>query len=84
MSIPCLQSRRQTIALKASKKKARVSSKEGSDNEEDAVVMLAKNFERLMKNEKLKRKFSERLEKAIRESEQEEAEKNDPKRSQMF
>jgi hypothetical protein len=60
------------------------SREEGSDNEEDAVVMLAKNFERLMKNDKWKRKFSERLKKAIRESKQEEAEKNDPKRSQMF
>jgi len=33
-----------TIALKASKKKARVSTKEDSNNEDDAVAMLAKNF----------------------------------------
>jgi hypothetical protein len=39
-----------TIALKASKKKARVSFDEDSDNEEDAVAMLAKNFGRLMTN----------------------------------
>jgi hypothetical protein len=43
------------IALKTSKKKARISSEEDSENdEEDAVVMLAKNFGRLMKNEKFK------------------------------
>jgi len=38
------------IALKASKKKAKVTSEEDSDNEEDTVAMLAKNFGRLMKN----------------------------------
>jgi hypothetical protein len=54
-----------TIALKASKKKVRVSS------EEDIVAMLAKNFERLMKNDKFKKKFSERLKKAPKESEPE-------------
>jgi len=37
-----------TIALKASKKKARVTFEEDSDNEEDAVAMLAKNLGRLM------------------------------------
>jgi hypothetical protein len=41
------------IALKASKKKNRVFSDEDSNNEEeDAVAMLAKNFGRLMKNDK--------------------------------
>jgi hypothetical protein len=68
-----------TIALKASKKKARVSSEEDSDNEEDAVAMLAKNFERLMKNDKFKKKFTERLKKAPRESKTKEAEKKDPR-----
>jgi len=38
------------ISLKASKKKARVSYEKDSDNEEDAMAMLAKNFWRLMKN----------------------------------
>jgi len=52
-----------TISLKASKKNARVSSEEDSDNEEDVVAMLAKNFGRLMKNDKFKKKFSERLKK---------------------
>jgi hypothetical protein len=56
-----------TIALKASKaskKKSRVSSDEDSDIDEDAVAMLAKNFEHFMKNNKLKKKFSDRLRKA--------------------
>jgi hypothetical protein len=44
-----------TIALKTSKKKARVSSEEDFDNEEDEVAMLAKNFRRLMKNDKFKK-----------------------------
>jgi hypothetical protein len=73
-----------TITLKASKKKASVSSEEDSDNEEeDAVAMLAKNFERLMKNEKFKMKFIERLKKAPKETEPEEAEK-DPRGSRWF
>jgi hypothetical protein len=69
----------ETITLKASKKKARVSSEEDFDNEEDAMAMLAKRFGRLMKNDKFKKKFTERLKKAPRESESEEAEKNDPR-----
>jgi hypothetical protein len=68
-----------TISLKASKKKARVSFEEDSDNEEDVVAMLTKNFWRLMKNDKFRKKFSERLKKAPRESEHEEAEKKDPR-----
>jgi hypothetical protein len=73
-----------TIALKASKKKARVSSEEDSDNEEDAVAMVAKNFGRQMKNDKFKKKFTERLKKAIREFEPEEAEKKDPRGARCF
>jgi len=71
------------IALKASKKKARVSSEEDSDNEDDAVAMLAKNFGRLMKNDKFK-KFTERLKKAPRESKPEEAEKKDLRGPRCF
>jgi hypothetical protein len=67
-----------------SKKKARVSSEGDSDNEEDAVVMLAKNFGRLMKNDKFKKKFIERLKKPPRESELEEAEKKDPRGPKCF
>jgi hypothetical protein len=44
-----------TFGLKASKKKARVSSEEDSNNEEDAVAMFTKNFRRLMKNENSRR-----------------------------
>jgi hypothetical protein len=44
-SLPLVK-KTKAIALKASKKKARVSSEEDSDNEEDAVAMLDKNFER--------------------------------------
>jgi hypothetical protein len=68
-----------TIALKASKKKAKVSSKEDSEKEEDAVAMMAKNFRRLIRNERFKKKFSEKLKKAPREFEPEEAEKKDPR-----
>jgi len=46
------------ITLKASKKKVRDSSEEDSKNEEDVVAMLAKNFKRLMKNERFKKKFT--------------------------
>jgi uncharacterized coiled-coil DUF342 family protein len=46
-----------TIALKASKKKVKVSSKDDSEKEEDAVAMLAKNFGSLMKNDKFKKNF---------------------------
>jgi hypothetical protein len=47
-----------TIALKTSKKKVKVSFEEDSEKEEDAVAMLAKNFERLMRNDRFKKKFS--------------------------
>jgi ABC-type hemin transport system substrate-binding protein len=69
-----------TIALKASKKKVRVSSEEDIDNEEDAMATLAKNFGRLMKSEKFKKKFTERLKMAPRESKPKEG----PKRFHMF
>jgi hypothetical protein len=71
-----------TIALKASKRKANVSSEE--DSEEDAVAMLAKNFGRLMKNDKFKKKFSKRLKKAPKKSEPEETEKKDLKGPKCF
>jgi hypothetical protein len=66
-------------ASKASKKKIRVSSDEDLDIDEDAVAMLAKNFERFMKNNKFKKKFSDRLKKAPHTAEPEEAEKKDPR-----
>jgi len=76
-----------TIALKASKvskKKSRVPSNEDSDIDEDAVAMLAMNFERFMKNNKFKKKFSDRLRKAPHTAESEEAEKKDSRGPQCF
>jgi len=81
-SLPLVK-KAKTIALKESKKKARVSSEEDSNNEEDIVAMLAKNFGRPMKNDKFKKKFIERQKKAPRDSEPEEAE-NDLRGSRCF
>jgi hypothetical protein len=68
------------VAIKASKKKNIVSSDEDSDNEEENVVaMLTQNFDRLMKNDKFKKKFTERLRKVSKE-----AEKNPPRGPQCF
>jgi hypothetical protein len=72
------------IAFKEFKKKVRVSSEEHSNNEEDAVAMLAKNFGRLMKNDKFKKKFIDRLKKAPKKSKPEEAEKKDPRGPRCF
>jgi hypothetical protein len=68
-----------TITLKASKKKTRVSSDEDSDIDQDVVAMLANNFERFMKNDKFKKRFSDRLKKAPQIAEPEQAEKKDPR-----
>jgi hypothetical protein len=46
--------------------------------------MLAKNFGRLMKNDKFKKKFFERLKKAPKQSEPEEVEKKDPNGPRCF
>jgi len=73
-----------TISLKAFKKKAKVSSEEDFEKEEYAVAMLAKNFRRLMRNDRFKKKFSEKLKKAPRESEPKEAEKKDPRGPKCF
>jgi hypothetical protein len=76
-----------TIALKASKaskKKSVVSSDEDSDVDEDGVAMLAKNFEHLMKNNKFKKKFFDKLRKAPHIANTEEVEKKDPRGPQCF
>jgi hypothetical protein len=76
-----------TIALKASKaskKKSIVSSDEDSDVDEDAVAMLAKNFERFIKNNKFKKKFSDKLRKSLHTTNTEEAEKKDSRGPQCF
>jgi hypothetical protein len=73
-----------TIALKASKKKSKVSFDEDFDIDEDAVAMLAKNFELSMKNNKFKNKFSDRLRRATNIAESREAEKKDLRGFQCF
>jgi hypothetical protein len=68
------------IALKVDKNKNKASSDEDSDNEEeDAVAMLTKNVGRLMKHDKFKKKFTERLRGTPREAKPEEDEKKDPR-----
>jgi hypothetical protein len=82
-SLPLVK-KAKTIALKAPKKKTRVSSEEDFDNEEDAMAMLAKNVRRLKKKDKLKKKFTERLKKALKESELEKVEKKDLRGPRCF
>jgi uncharacterized protein YjaG (DUF416 family) len=78
MSLPPVK-KLKTIALKASKKKVKVSSGDDSEDEEKVVAMLAKNFGRLMRNQQFKKKFSEKIKKVPREAEPEECEKKDPR-----
>jgi hypothetical protein len=73
-----------TIALKASKKKVEASSEDDSEEEEKVVAILAKNFRRLMRDNRFKKKFSEKVKKASREAEPEEEEKNDPRGPRCF
>jgi histone H3/H4 len=82
MSLPLFK-KINTIALKASKKKVKVSSRDDSEDEEKVVPMLAKNFGRLMRNELFK-KFSEKMKKVPKEAEPEEAEKKDPRGPRCF
>jgi hypothetical protein len=48
------------------------------------VAMLAKNFKRLMRDDRFKKKFSEKMKKAPREAENEEEEKKDPRGPRCF
>jgi hypothetical protein len=73
-----------TIALKASKKKVEASFEDDSEEEEKAVAMLAKNFRRLMRDDRFKKKFFEKMKKAPREAEPEEEEKKDPGSPRCF
>jgi len=73
-----------TIALKASKKKVEASSEDDSEDEEKAVAMLDKNFRRLMKDDRFKKKFFERVKKSPREAEPEEEDKKDPRGPRCF
>jgi len=59
LSLPPVKKLR-TIALKASKKKVEVSSGDDSEDEEKAVAMLVKNFKKLMRNKRFKKKFFEK------------------------
>jgi chorismate mutase len=83
LSLPLVK-KMKTIALKASKKKVKVSSGDDSEDEEKVVAMLAKNFGRLMRNERFKKKFFEKMNKAPRESEPEDAKKKDPRGPRCF
>jgi hypothetical protein len=83
LSLPPVK-KMKTIALKASKKKVEVSSRDDFEDEEKAMAMLAKFFGRLMRNERFKKKFSEKMKKAPRESELQEAEKKDPRGPRCF
>jgi hypothetical protein len=71
-----------TIALKASKKKVEASYEEESEDEEKVVAMLAKNFRRLMKDDRFKKKFSEKAKKPLREAEPED--EKDPRGPRCF
>jgi hypothetical protein len=73
-----------TIALKASKKKVEASFEDDSEKEEKDVAMLAKNLRRLMRDDRFKKKFSEKMKNAPREAEPEEAEKKDPRGPRCF
>jgi hypothetical protein len=73
-----------TIALKAYKKKVEESSEDDSEDVEKAVAMLAKNFRRLMKDDRFKKKFSERVKKSPKKAEPEEEDKKDPKGPRCF
>jgi len=73
-----------TIALKASKKKVEASSEDDFEEEEKAVAMLAKNFRRLMRDDRFKKKFSKKMKNTPREAEPEEVEKKDPRGPRCF
>jgi hypothetical protein len=73
-----------TIALKASKKKVEASSEDDSEEEEKVVAMLAKNFRKLMRDDRFKKKFSEKTKKAPKEAEPEVVEKKEPRGPKCF
>jgi len=83
LSLPSVKNVK-TNALNASKKKVEVSYKDNFEDEEKAMAMLAKIFERLMRNDLFKKKYFERLKKAPRVSEPDEVEKRDPRSPRCF
>jgi hypothetical protein len=66
-----------TIALKAS-------FEDDSEEEEKAMAMLAKNFRGLMKDDRFKKKFSEKVKKAPRKAEPKEEENKDSRGPRCF
>jgi len=83
LSLPSVK-KLKTITLKASKKKVEASSGDDFEEEEKVVAMLAKNFRRLMKDDRFKKTFSEKMKKAQREAEPEEEEKKDHRGPRCF
>jgi hypothetical protein len=73
-----------TISLKASKKKVDASSEDDFEDEDKVMAMLAKNFRRLMKDDRFKKKFSDKIKKPLREAEPKEKEKRDPRGPRCF
>jgi hypothetical protein len=73
-----------TVALKTFKKKVEASSEDDSEDKEKAVAMLAKNFRRLMKDDRFKKKFSKKVKKPFIEAEPKEEEKKDPRGPRCF
>jgi hypothetical protein len=59
LSLPSIK-KQKTMALKASKKKVEASSEDDFEEEEKVVAILAKNFRRLMRDDRFKNKFSEK------------------------
>jgi hypothetical protein len=78
LSLPLVK-KLKTIAPKASKKKVEASFEDDFEEEEKAVAMLAKNFRRLTRDDRFKKKFSEKMKKAPREAEPKEEEKKHPR-----
>jgi hypothetical protein len=67
-----------SITLKVAKEKSKVSSDEDID-EDEGITMLAKNFRKLMKNQKFKNKYSKKLKNDPKGAEQDEVDKKDPR-----
>jgi hypothetical protein len=64
--------------------KVEASSEDDSEEEEKVVAMLAKNFRRLMRDDRFKQKFYEKMKNAPRQAEPEEAKKKDPRGPRFF
>jgi ribosomal protein L12E/L44/L45/RPP1/RPP2 len=64
--------------------KGRSPSEDDSEEEEKVVAMLAKNFRRLKRDDRFKKKFSEKMKEAPRETEPEKEEKKDPRGPRCF